>query len=257
MKRTIITSALLLLLGSPLLAQQDYYEVDNSLLVGTWYDTDGASITFEADGTTDYMNDVTYRFLPWQGSLTIYTCDGRIKQMLQVTQASDNNLVINEYNGTTFTVFHKYLPMEAINLFLPSGTLWASNNLGAHFKNDIGDYYTWDEAAAAITAMCGSEWRLPTSAEVQELIDETNGYYTEEDGVNICRVRTMTTPLTLDLPATGYKRDETLQDPGSGYFWVSDDDSSQAYILKFDSDGNLTKESTAKTDKLVIRPVKK
>ena len=48
----------------------------------------------------------------------------------------------NPYNGTVGT---------AVDLGLPSGTLWADHNIGATNPEDYGDYYAWGETAAKET----------------------------------------------------------------------------------------------------------
>ena len=48
----------------------------------------------------------------------------------------------NPYNGTVGT---------AVNLGLPSGTLWADHNIGATNPEDYGDYYSWGETATKET----------------------------------------------------------------------------------------------------------
>ena len=48
----------------------------------------------------------------------------------------------NPYNGTVGT---------AVDLDLPSGTLWADHNIGATNPEDYGDYYSWGETATKET----------------------------------------------------------------------------------------------------------
>ena len=36
---------------------------------------------------------------------------------------------------------------NAVDLGLPSGTLWADRNIGADFPEDSGDYFAWGETA--------------------------------------------------------------------------------------------------------------
>ena len=94
---------------------------------------------------------------------------------------------------------------HAIDLGLPSGTKWACCNLGANKPEGYGKYYTWGDTEAgyggswekykygnseddlvdigsdisgtsydAARANWGGTWRMPTQAECQELIDNTN-----------------------------------------------------------------------------------
>lgn len=79
---------------------------------------------------------------------------------------------------------------EYVDLGLPSGLLWAKCNLGAVNEYDYGDYYQWgainpgdnywngttvlDSAHDAVAQKIGNGWRMPTSAELSELINNTN-----------------------------------------------------------------------------------
>ncbi len=102
---------------------------------------------------------------------------------------------------------------ECVDLGLPSGTLWATCNLGAASPADCGDYFAWGEAATkaiynwdtyvwykgdrgivgyskqdnkvglgaaddAVTANWGSAWRMPTFEEIQELLNEEHCTWT-------------------------------------------------------------------------------
>lgn len=98
---------------------------------------------------------------------------------------------------------------ECVDLGLPSGTLWATCNIGAESPEDFGDYYTWGEIETkedynwdtmkcyankngkntysvynesdnlttlkpsddAATAIWGDKYHMPTKEEWEELID--------------------------------------------------------------------------------------
>ena len=85
---------------------------------------------------------------------------------------------------------------ESVDLGLPSGTLWARYNVGATSETDYGDYYQYGKGAddysvtsgqsiysgtenplatSADTAaqVWGGNWHIPTTAQCQELIDNT------------------------------------------------------------------------------------
>ena len=53
-----------------------------------------------------------------------------------VEPGNDDEGLVNEFNG------HEY-----VDLGLPSGTLWATCNLGANAPEDFGDYIAWGETA--------------------------------------------------------------------------------------------------------------
>ena len=69
------------------------YDVDNSLVVGTWYKSTTESITFNADGTTDYGNGYTYEFLPTQGYVLFYDAAGTPVEALYVVKATSECLI--------------------------------------------------------------------------------------------------------------------------------------------------------------------
>ena len=69
------------------------YDVDNSLVVGTWYKSTTESITFNADGTTDYANGYTYEFLPTQGYVLFYDAAGTPVEALYVVKATSECLI--------------------------------------------------------------------------------------------------------------------------------------------------------------------
>ena len=110
--------------------------------------------------------------------------------------------------------YEKVLPAGAVDLGLPSGTLWHKYNLGANSETGYGDYFSWGETTPrgadwqttapydwehnpipqSVTdwssyidssynllpdydvahVQLGGAWRMPTSGHVQELIDNTN-----------------------------------------------------------------------------------
>lgn len=136
---------------------------------------------------------------------------------------------------------------EWVNLDLPSGTLWATCNVGATTPEECGDYFAWGETQSkdyydwntyqycngrdsTMTKYCcnpnygyngftdsltnllpeddvatvnwGSDWRIPTKDEWQELIDNTTSVWTTQNGVN-GRLFTDSYGNSLFLPAVG------------------------------------------------------
>ena len=172
---------------------------------------------------------------------------------------------------------------EWVDLGLPSGTLWATCNVGANSPEDYGDYFAWGETAPkdyydwstykwcngaynTLTKYCanssygyngftdgkteldpeddaayvnwGSSWRMPTTDQRRELIDNCTSEWTTVNGVN-GRLFTGPNGNTLFLPAAGYRWYESLYRAGSyGYYWsrtLYSDDPSDAYYLYFSS----------------------
>ncbi len=97
----------------------------------------------------------------------------------------------------------------------------------------------------------GGSWRMPTTAEQDELRDTNNCTWTwiTQNGVNGYKVTSKKNGNSIFLPAAGYLDDSNLSDTGSsGYYWSSSLDaggySFSAYNVYFDSDsvywsGNL------------------
>ena len=132
---------------------------------------------------------------------------------------------------------------EYVDLGLPSGTLWATCNVGANAPEEYGDYFAWGETAPkdvynwstyqyydgsnlakytgsdglttllpeddAATTNWGNEWRMPTKEEWQELLDNTTNKWTTQNGVN-GRLFTGSNGNSLFLPAVGFRWDDDL-----------------------------------------------
>ena len=142
---------------------------------------------------------------------------------------------------------------EFVDLGLPSGTLWATCNVGANSPEEYGDYFAWGETAPkdvyswstyqyydggnltkytgsdglttlqpeddAATANWGNEWRMPTKEEWQELLDNTTVTWTQQNGVN-GRFFTGSNGNSLFLPAAGFRWVDNLNYVGSyGLYW--------------------------------------
>ncbi len=71
------------------------------------------------------------------------------------------------------------------------------------------------------TAQWGSNWRMPTQAECQELLSNTTNIWTTQNGVN-GRLFIATNGNSLFLPAAGYLNGMSLSDVGTwGSYWSS------------------------------------
>jgi len=158
-----------------------------------------------------------------------------------------------------------------IDLGLPSGTKWACCNVGASAPEGYGNYYTWGETQPksvynwdtyqygssgdnvvnigsdiagtqydAATANWGVPWRMPSKAQIQELLNNCSSTWTTQNGVN---GRKFTGPNggTIFLPAAGSRWGDELGSLGSwGDYWSStlnEGNPNYAYGLGFDSDG--------------------
>lgn len=86
-------------------------------------------------------------------------------------------------------------PTSEIDLGLPSGTIWAECNLGADSAKKLGITFTGEEALK----LNYQGWRLPTVAEIEELIDNCKWEWAEYDKGFL--VTSKRNGVTLFLPA--------------------------------------------------------
>ena len=156
---------------------------------------------------------------------------------------------------------------EYVDLGLPSGTLWATCNIGASSPEEYGDYFAWGEttpketfsrdnytyvlssgktefelSADAAAANWGSDWMMPSAEQIDELINST---YTTTEWVRRNNVpgRLITSNSNgnaIFLPAAGFRTwsEGAFNMDYAGYFWTrsADTDDSFAHLLHVSSD---------------------
>ena len=118
------------------------YKVDNTALVGTWY-LGQKPVTFNADGTTTYEGAATYEFRPVPGTLILYDDAPAPVKWLTVLKIASDGLLLAE--GSTLLSYNRIKSHAYVDLGLPSGTLWATCNIGADNPEDYGLYFVWGE----------------------------------------------------------------------------------------------------------------
>lgn len=175
---------------------------------------------------------------------------------------------LKELSGGSTPVGPKY---EAVDLGLPSGLKWANMNVGATSPEDAGPYFAWGDteghekndghnfsyddykanglnviltdltlAQDAAHAKLDGSWRMPTHADFQELLDNTNATWTTINGVAGHKFTNKTdTSKYIFIPATGYRDDGLHDDWGiCGRIWSSTFyEEDNAYYLHFSSSG--------------------
>ncbi len=137
---------------------------------------------------------------------------------------------------------------------LPSGTKWASCNIGADKPEDYGNYYAWwetipkesysesnhFEAGDAATVNWGGNWRMPTKAECAELLDNCIWTLTMQNGIIGSLVTSKTNSNFIFLPAAGGGSSAAKDAVWNGEYLSSEEssssslfDTSKAYRLVF------------------------
>ena len=200
----------------------------------------GYSVSLK-EGTEDASN--------WQGKAG----EGEY-QALPLEGVAAGMAVTVKYNGTkkvkSVKAVKKAAPAPAheyVDLGLPSGLLWATCNVGADTPEAYGDYFAWGETTPkdtytsdnytysdnpailpsdhdAATANWGSDWRMPTKAEFEELYNNTTMTWTQQGGVNGWLFTANNgSGNSLFLPAAGVRLgDGELLDAGNvGSYWSS------------------------------------
>ena len=155
-------------------------------------------------------------------------------------------------------------PQEHEYVDLGLSVKWATCNVGANSPEDYGQYFAWGETCPkveyasdnsvtyektmndiagndeydAARANWGGEWRMPTKAEMQELIDNCIWTLTARNGVNGYNVEG-SKGKSIFLPAAGGFMWSALNHVGSsGFYWCSTPSDGyyvDAYNLYFDS----------------------
>ena len=103
-------------------------------------------------------------------------------------------------------------------------------------------------------------WRIPTSEEMQNLIDRCVWEWTKMNGVNGYKVTNASVPARwIFIPAAGYMDGSSLSESTSGYYWTTDlntmsNDWEEGYCLKINS-AEHTIASKERWFGLTIRPV--
>lgn len=137
---------------------------------------------------------------------------------------------------------------EPIDLGL--SVCWASMNLGSNSSADIGDYNFWDTSAPS--EYWGDGWRMPTRAEMQELINNciwtktTEGYKIKGPNGN-----------EIFLPITGFRMDGASKTYSSSYlfYWTSTQSDGMSYALCDQSGVSCNTVYDTEWTKMAIRPV--
>ena len=140
-----------------------------------------------------------------------------------------------------------YAGHEYVDLGLPSGTKWATMNVGASSETDYGNYYKYGKGAATYqetsgdtyyegtedpldssvdtaAQVWGGSWHMPTRAQIQELTTNTTYQWVSNykgSGIN-GGTFTATNGAVLFFPAAGDWYGGTQESVGNqGYFWGS------------------------------------
>ena len=178
---------------------------------------------------------------------------------------------------------------KAVNLGLPSGTLWADRNVGASSPGDYGGYYAWGETSTksdytwdtythcdgnwdnchnigsniagtrydVARQKWGGGWKMPTKAQWSELRSECTWIWTTHGGHNGYKV-TGPNGKSIFLPAAGHRCGTSSNGVGSyGVYWsatLSESGANGAWSKLFDI-CRYRMSGDYRSDGLTVRPV--
>lgn len=207
------------------------------------------------------------------------------KDYVTITDQKSNEEVVVEVNVTDPAVALG-TPAEAVDLGLPSGTKWATFNVGAVKPADFGGFYAWGETVQktdysyddytiwskysssgsrvrlsssddVATKLWGGSWHMPTYEQMKELVNNCSWFWTTINGV--CGHLVLGSNYhVIFMPAAGTKADGSHNVANRRLtYWTSDsNNSSTAYCMYSWEDDARDVSSVSRTFGYSVRPVK-
>lgn len=200
------------------------------------------------------------------------------------TLITPNVSFINESGGVICLpeLDDPYNGHEYVDLGLPSGTKWATMNVGASQPTDYGNYYQYGKGAAQYSAtsgdslysgteeplaasadtavqVWGGQWHMPTRAQMQELTANTTYEWVTNyngSGINGGLFTSTKNNAVLFFPAAGYCNNGSVGSVGiSGRYWGSSPNGSGSACDLFFYDGSKGVSNYRTRSGCSVRPV--
>ena len=188
---------------------------------------------------------------------------------------------LTEDGGKVHYFGDPYNGLEYVDLGLPSGTKWATMNVGASSETDYGNYYQYGKGAAqyaetfndsvysgtedpldssvdTAVQVWGGPWHMPTREQMEELINNTTYQWVTNYKDSKINGGTFTAKngAVLFLPAAGYWGDGNKYSLGSyGDYWGSYPNGSCCAYRLFISNGGNGVNSGRRSNGSSVRPV--
>lgn len=220
---------------------------------------------------------------------TTWTASAQKKHTVFVWQDGEKTTIAG-VDSITFAIPTASTDTDYVDMGL--SVKWAKYNLGATKPEEAGDHYAWGETETksnytwatykhgdrsgmnkysdtdgktklddeddVARAKLGSPYRLPTNAELQELVSNCTWKWTAVNGMNGYEVTSNINGNVIFFPTAGDYDGESYEDVGSmGGYWTSERPSTdtEAYYLFF---GHYTKPSSSTDYRFAgwsVRPV--
>lgn len=222
------------------------YNFDIKSLVFQISDTE--TITLNVDISTAKPYSVLLD--QFEGEKSLAYAIGRYNQSFQSdTNSKDYSTTQTPTNAEKKVAENSVNGYEYEDLGLPSGTKWATCNIGANSPEESGDYYAWGDIKIkdrypylqsrttckiidnikgnpeydAAQAIWGEPWSIPTEDELTELKDNCTWEWTLLNGVYGYKVAG--SKGTIFLPAVGYRHEDKVMGKmdflREGRYWSS------------------------------------
>ncbi len=166
----------------------------------------------------------------------------------------------NEPNAECIINGHEYVDLGL-------SVKWATCNVGATLPEDYGSYFAWGEIAPkneyteensiawnnpmlrniagdtlhdAARANWGATWRMPTRAEMQELVNNCTYEWATRNGIAGALFTSKRNGKSIFLPAAGFRDVVNIGHGESGVCWSGqrdDSDDMYSFSLRFDHTG--------------------
>ena len=286
------------------LANTDYTVIETTTLG----DVAGSLITSKVNGNSIFLpaggringihsTNVGRQGFYWSSSLYENQCDvawcARVSGSIGRTESARNwGLSVRPVCAKIKTEVK-----ESVDLGLPSGTLWATCNIGAKSPEERGTYFAWGETEPkpiydwnhykyynyiteqmtkynmvggvvglepeddAATVNWGEEWKMPDQMQMAELIDNTTQTWQKLDGVYGYLFTSKVNENSIFMPLTGVRWDDNLDGFAQGYYWSNTLTPSNPklsyYMLLQPSNTKPTTNALERYLGACVRPVKK
>ena len=86
----------------------------NFCIAKTWYKSKTETVTFNADGTTDYIEGATYEFMPYQGNIIIYNASNEPKSILKVYKLTSELMIVGKPGSNDISVWSIDRPVQFV-----------------------------------------------------------------------------------------------------------------------------------------------
>jgi len=176
---------------------------------------------------------------------------------------------------------------EWVDLGLPSGTKWATCNVGASKPEDYGDHFAWGETSKKSTyswdtykyggrydvknigsniagtqydvasVKWGGSWRMPTLAQSKELFNNTTSEWTTQNGVKGRKFTSKKNSMSIFIPAAGGQFSGYSTEGEDGGTWLANvyQENNEAYIFNFTNEGIWWDTYDYRCNGYTVRPV--